>query len=94
MGNEVTPPCFVWDQLRIKKKLEYLCETALQWCSQTLMCSPCESPGLQDSRPVSPKGSQPLVFIGRTDAEAEAPILWPPDVKSQLIGKAPVARKD
>ena len=38
---------------------------------------------------VNPKGNQPWVFIGRTDAEAEAPILWPPDTKSQLIGKAP-----
>ena len=34
------------------------------------------------------------MFIGRTDAEAEAPILWPPDAKSQLIGKDPVAGKD
>ena len=33
---------------------------------------------------VNPKGNQPWIFIGRTDAEAEAPILWPPDVKSQL----------
>ena len=36
---------------------------------------------------VNPKGNQPRIFIGRTDAEAEAPIFWPPDVKSQLIGK-------
>ena len=41
---------------------------------------------------VNPKGNQP--FIGRTDAEDEAPILWPPDVKSQLIGKDPDAGKD
>ena len=40
------------------------------------------------------KGNQPLLFIGRTDAEAEAPILWPPDGKSQLIGKDPDAGKD
>ena len=40
------------------------------------------------------KGDQSWVFIGRTDAEAEAPILWPPDVKSQLIGKDPDAGKD
>ena len=38
-------------------------------------------------QPVNPKGNQPLIFIGRTGAEAEAPILWPPDGKSQLIGK-------
>ena len=36
---------------------------------------------------INPKGNQPWIFIGRTDAEAEAPILWPPDMKSQLIGK-------
>ena len=43
---------------------------------------------------VSPKGHQPLIFIGRTDAEAEAPILCPPDAKSQLIGKNCDAGKD
>ena len=42
---------------------------------------------------VNPKGNQPRILIGRTDAEAEAPILWPPDAKSQLIGKDPVAGK-
>ena len=43
---------------------------------------------------VNPKGNQPWIFTGRTVAEAEAPIVWPPDVKSQLIGKDPVAGKD
>ena len=53
--------------------------------------------GYMDSKvikPVNPKGNQPWLFIGKTDAEAEAPILWPPDVKSQLIGKDPEAGKD
>jgi len=45
-------------------------------------------------KPVNPKGNQPWIFIGRTDAEAEAPILWLPDEKSQLIGKDPDAGKD
>ena len=45
-------------------------------------------------KPVSPKGNQPWMFIGRTDAETEAPIHWPPDVKSQLIGKDSDAWKD
>ena len=45
-------------------------------------------------KPVNPKGNQPWIFIGRTDVEAEAPILWPPDVKSQLNGKNPDAGKD
>ena len=44
-------------------------------------------------KPVNPKGNQPL-FIGRTDAEAEAPMLWPPDGENQLIGKGPDAGKD
>ena len=44
-------------------------------------------------KPVHPKGNQPWIFIERTDAEAEAPILWP-DVKSQLIGNDPDAGKD
>ena len=43
---------------------------------------------------VNPKVNQPWIFIGRTDAEAEAPILWPPDVKNWLIGKDPDAGKD
>ena len=43
---------------------------------------------------VHPKGIQPRIFIERTDAEPEAPILWPPDAKSQLIGKDPDADKD
>ena len=43
---------------------------------------------------VNPKGNQHCTFIRRTDAEAEAPILWPPDVKSQLIGNDPDTGKD
>ena len=43
----------------------------------------------KEIQPVNHKGNQPRIFIGRTDAEAEAPILWPPDVKSRLIGKDP-----
>ena len=43
---------------------------------------------------VNPKGNQPLIFFGRTVAEAERPILWPPDGKSRLIGKDPDAEKD
>jgi len=45
-------------------------------------------------KPVNPKGNQSWIFIGRTDAEAETPILWPPDVKNWLIGKDPDAGKD
>ena len=44
-------------------------------------------------KPVNPKGNQSWIFIGRTDAEDETPILWPPDAKNWLIGKAPDAGK-
>ena len=50
--------------------------------------------GQQEINPVSPKGNQSWIFIGRTDAEAEAPILWPPDAKSWLIIKDPETGKD
>ena len=45
-------------------------------------------------KPVNPKGNQLWIFIGRTDTEAEAPMFWPPDAKSWLIGKDPDAGKD
>ena len=45
-------------------------------------------------KPVNPKGNQSWTFIGRTDAEAEAPKFWPPDVKTWLIGKDPDAGKN
>ena len=53
--------------------------------------SPLDS---KEIKPVNPKGNQPRIFIGWTDAEAEALILWLPDMKSQLIGKDPDARKN
>ena len=53
-----------------------------------------ESPLDCKMKPVNTKGNQPWIFIGRTDAKAEAPIVWPPDAKSQLTGKAPDAGKD
>ena len=53
-----------------------------------------ESPLDCKIQPVHPKVDQSWVFIGRTDAEAGTPILWPPDVKSSLIGKDPDAGRD
>ena len=54
-----------------------------------------ESPlDCMEIQPVHPKGNPSWIFIGRTDAEAETPILWPPDVKSWVIGKDPDAGKD
>ena len=58
------------------------------WCWRRILI-PLDS---KEIKPVNPKGNQPSIFIGRTDAEA--PILWPPDAKSWLIGKAPDAGKD
>ena len=48
----------------------------------------------KEIKPVNPKGNQPGIFIGRSDAEAEAPILWSPDAKSQHIGKDRDGGKD
>ena len=48
----------------------------------------------KEIRLVKPKGNHPWIFIGRTDAEAEAPVLWPPDAKSWLTGKDPDVGKD
>ena len=54
-----------------------------------------ESPlDCKEIQPVHPKGNQSWIFIGRTDVEAEAPVLWPPDVQNWLIGKDPDAGKD
>ena len=54
-----------------------------------------ESPlDCKEIQPVHSKGDQSWVFFGRTDAEAETPILWPPDVKNSVIGKDPDAGKD
>ena len=55
---------------------------------------PWESLDCKKIQPVHPKGDQSWVFIGRTDAEAETPILWPPHAKSWLIGKDPHAGRD
>ena len=49
---------------------------------------------IREKKPVNPKGNQPWIFIGMSDVEAEAPIFWPPDVKSWLVGKDPDAVKD
>ena len=66
------------------------------WCFWTLVLEKTpESPlDCKEIQLVHPKGDQSWVFIGRTDVEAETPILWPPDVKSWLIRKDPDAGKD
>ena len=66
------------------------------WCFWTVVLEKTlENPfDCKEIQPVNPKGNQSCIFIGRTDAEAEAPIFWPFDVKSRLIGKDPDAEKD
>ena len=66
------------------------------WCFWTVVLEKTlECPlDCKEIQPVHPKGDQSWVFIGRTDAEAETPVLWPPDVKSWLIGKDPDAGRD
>ena len=66
------------------------------WCFWTVVLEKIpESPlECKEIKPVNPQGSQPWIFTGRTDAEVEAPILWPPDGKNWLIWKDPDARKD
>ena len=66
------------------------------WCFQTVVLEKTlESPlDCKEIKPVSPKGNQSWIFSGRTDAEIETPILWPPDVKNWFIGKDPDAGKD
>ena len=66
------------------------------WCFWTVLLEKTlESPlDCKEIQPVHPKGNQSSVFIGRTDGEAETPILWPPDAKSWLIWKDPDAAKD
>ena len=78
-------------------RLDYKESWALKnWCFWTVMLektleSPLDCKAIQ---PVHPKGDQSWVFIGRTDAEAETPVLWPPDAKNWLIGKDPDSGKD
>ena len=78
-------------------ELDYKESSALKnWCFCTaVLKKTLESPlDCNEIQPVNPKGNQFWIFIGRTDVEAETPILWPPDVKNWLIGKDPNAGQD
>ena len=70
--------------------------TQKNWCFWTVVLEKTlESPlDIKEIQPVYPKGNQSWIVIGRTGAETEAPVLWPPDVKNWLIGKDPHAGKD
>ena len=66
------------------------------WCFWTVVLEKAlESPlDCKKIQPVHPKGNQSWIFIGKSDAETDTPILWPPDAKNQLIGQDPEAGKD
>ena len=79
--------CETWT---IKKAEHQRTDTFELWCWRRLL-SPLDC---KEIKPINPKGNQSWIFTGRTDAEAEAPILWPPYVKDWLTGKDPDAGKD
>ena len=80
----------------------YECESwSIKLSTEELMLLNCgvgedswEPLGLQGDQAIFPKGNQSWIFVGRTDVEAETPIIWPPDAKNWLIGKYPDAGKD
>ena len=78
-------------------ELDYKESWALKnWCFGTVVLEKTLESSLDNkvSKPVNPKGNQSWIFIGRTDAEAETPVLWPPDIKNWLLRKDPDAGKD
>ena len=87
----------VFSQCHVQK-WELDCKEGWQqknWCFWAVLEKTLESPlYCKEIKHVNPKGYQPWIFFEKTDAEAEAPILWPPDAKSWLIWKDPVAGKD
>ena len=98
----------IWAKVHLVKAMVfpvvmYVCELYYKeswvpknWCFWTVVLEKTlESPlDCKEILPVHPKGDQSWVFIGRTDAETETPVLWPPDAKSWFIGKDPDAGKD
>ena len=97
----ILPTKFRIVKARVFLVVKYGCDLAHKkswvlknWCFQIVVLEKTlESPlDCKEIQPVNPKGNQPWIFIGRTDAEA--PILWPSGMKNQVIGKDPVAGKD
>ena len=81
----------LWAELYPFSKIKWALKN---WCFQLWSWRRLLSPlDCKEIKPVSPKGNQPWILTGRTDSEAEALILWPPDAKSQLIGKDPYGGK-
>ena len=88
--KEIGPGCSL-EGLVLKQKAESRRIHAFElWCWRRLL----RVPWTAEIQLVHPKGDQSWVFIGRTDAEAETPIVWPPDVKNWFIWKDPVTWKD
>ena len=83
----VTYGCKSWT---IKKAERRRIDAFELWCWRRLFKSPLD---FKEIQPVNPKGNQSWIFIGRTNVEAEALILWPPDAKNWLIGRDPHAGK-
>ena len=83
----------VWmcESWTVKKAERQRTDTFELWCGRRLLRVPLDCREIQ---PVHPKGNQSWIFIGRTDVEAQTPILWPPDAKNWLTGKDPDGRKD
>ena len=95
--KEINPLITATNKKRyLGEELEYKESWALKhWCFWTVVLKTLESPlDRKEIKPVNPKGNKSLIFIGRTDAEAETPILWPLDAKYWLIGKNPDPGKD
>ena len=80
--------CESWTVKKAERQRIYTFEL---WCGRRLLRVPLDCREIQ---PVHPKGNQSWIFIGRTDVEAQTPILWAPDAKNWLTGKDPEARKD
>ena len=82
-------------EFSVLSKWAELCWVLKNWCFWPVVLEETlESPlDCKEIQPVHPKGNQSWIFIGRTDAEAEAPILWPPDANNWLTGKDPDAGK-
>ena len=89
--KEINPLTTATTKKRYLEELDYKESWAPKnWCFWTVVLKTRESLGQQGD----PKGNQSWIFTGKTDAEAEAPILWPPDANDWLLGKDPDAGKD
>ena len=94
--DSVFTECLPKDYMLHAQRTIKTCWAPKNWCLWTaVLDKTLESPlDGKETKPVNPKGNQSWIFIGRTDAEAKAPILWPPEANSWLFGKDPDAGKD